>query len=514
MSENKRLGRSSLIFAGFTFISRVLGFARDVIFAHIFGASAAFDAFVIAFKIPNFFRRLFGEGAFSQAFVPVLSEYVEQRPSEVKQLLNRVMGQLALILLLVVVVCELLAPVLVYVFAPGFAHEADKFALTQHMIHITLPYLLLICLVAFSGAILNTFRHFSLAAFTPVLLNVCLIGTAYFIAPYFHQPIYAVAWGVLLAGLAQLGLQCWGLARRGLLPKPQLAWRDPGVQRIMKLMLPALFGVSVQQIGLMIDNFFASFLPTGSISWLYYSDRLTYLPLGVIGVALSTVVLPNLSRQFAQGSKEQYQRTLIWALRMAWLWAMPAALGLILLAGPLLATLIHRGAFNSFDVIMTQRSLMAFAVGLPAFMLIKILASAFYATKNIKRPVKVAAVALVVNIALNFVFIHPLAHAGLALASSIAALANASLLAFFLWKTRLLNLNWRKMPVAWRIGLASAVMFVLLWHFSPATPVWLGWSEWTRIAHLIILMALGGASYFATLWLIGAKKQMFVNQDD
>ena len=505
----KSLNRSSATFAGLTFISRILGFVRDIILAQIFGAGAAFDAFVIAFKIPNFFRRLFGEGAFSQAFVPVLSEYCEkQSPQEAKAFVNRIAGTLGLVLLLVVIICELVAPVMVYIFAPGFHDDPHRFLLAKNIVHLTLPYLMLICLTAFSGAILNTFNRFAVPAFTPVLLNVCLIIAAWYVSHFFATPIYALAWGVLIAGIVQLAWQIPFLINIKMLPKLWLGFKDPGVRRVLKLMLPALFGVSVQQISLLIDNFFASFLPAGSISWLYYSDRLTYLPLGVIGVAIATVVLPNLSRQHASGSLEKYRQTLTWAMRTVWFWGLPAALGLIVLAGPLLATLIHRGAFNSYDVIMTQKSLMAFALGLPGFMMIKVLASAFYAKQNIKTPVKIAAVALVVNVILNFILIHPLAHAGLALSSSIASMVNSALLYLMLFKQKIIQFKgFNKCAIGWKIVLAAAVMTVLLYHFSGTTNQWLAMDEWHRVGKLVQMLLLGSASYFICLWITGVRKQ-------
>jgi putative peptidoglycan lipid II flippase len=289
--------RSSGIVGIMTMLSRVLGLVRDVVIANLFGASGSADAFFVAFKIPNFLRRLFAEGAFSQAFVPVLSEYRTQRTlKEVQVLVNQVAGTLGGILLLVTLLCVAASPLVTAVFAPGFyMHEGDKFDLASDMLRITFPYLLLISMTAFCGAILNSYERFAVPAFTPVLLNICLIGSAYFLTPYMEVPVMALAWGVLMAGAVQLVFQLPFLAHIRLLPKPVWGWKDPGVQRILVLMVPALFGVSVAQINLLLDTVLASFLQTGSVSWLYYSDRLSELPLGVFGIAISTVILPSLS---------------------------------------------------------------------------------------------------------------------------------------------------------------------------------------------------------------------------
>ncbi len=500
----QKLLRSTSSVAGMTLLSRILGLVRDVILAQVFGAGAGFDAFVIAFKIPNFMRRLFAEGAFSQAFVPVLSEYREKRsPAEVREFISHVAGNLGLIVLLVVAVAELLVPLIVIVFAPGFLHDPIRFGLTRHMLHITFPYLIFITLTAFCGAVLNTFHKFSVPAFAPVLLNVSLISVAWWWAPHAHTPIYVLAWGALIGGVAQLLWQWPFLKRLQVLPWPRVCWRDPGVKRILKLMVPALFGVSVAQLGLLADNFFASFLPAGSISWLYYSDRLTYLPLGVIGVALATVVLPHLSRHHANQSKKHFSQTLDWALRCALLIGLPAAIGLFMLAGPLLVTLIHHGKFNNFDVIMTRRSLMAFAVGLPGFMGVKVLASAFYSQQNIKLPVKIAAVALLINIFLNLLLIHPLAHAGLALATSLAALFNAGVLFIQLLRHKMYQPQSGWALLGLRILLAAAAMVAILWWWPAPLTQWLTWSIAKTIGHLAVVIVFAALGYFAMLWITG-----------
>lgn len=501
-----KLFKSTLIFSSMTLVSRLFGFARDVVLAVIFGAGPAFDAFVVAFKIPNFMRRLFGEGAFSQAFIPVLAEYRMHRSrKEVHQFIDAISGSLGATLLVVVALFEILSPLVIMMSVPGFIRDPLRLNYAAHILRIISPYLLLITLTAFSGATLNTFNRFAITAFTPVLLNVSMIAVAWFWAPHASTPIYILARGVLIGGLLQLMAQLPCLHRLGLLPIPKWQWRDPGVIRVLKLIIPALFGVSVTQISLLIDNFFASFLAAGSISWLYYSDRLTYLPLGVIGVALATVVLPNLSQHHSLKSTNAYSATLDWALRISVLIGIPAAVALFILSGPLLATLIYHGAFTAHDVLMTRKSLWAFSVGLPGFMLIKILASAFYSCQNIKTPVKIAAIAMVANLILNVLLIHPLAHAGLALATSLSSTFNATLLLYFLLRRSIYKptANWSKL--IFRLVIANFVMGFIIVGLSGNIGRWLVWSVSERVWHLLIVILLGFLTYSVTLWISGLR---------
>ncbi len=503
-----RLLRSTAVVSTMTLLSRVFGLLRDVIFAIVFGAGAEFDAFVVAFKLPNFMRRLFAEGAFSQAFVPILSEYQSQREhQDVKIFLNHVAGLLGLSLAVLVILFEISAPIVMLLFAPGFVHDALRYQYATHMLHITFPYLLLIALTAFSGAILNTCGRFAVPAFTPVLLNLVMILVACFWAPHTAVPIYTLAWGVILGGVAQLLLQLPFLYRLKLLPVPRLCWNDAGVRRVLKLMVPAFFGVSVAQISLLIDNFFASFLQAGSISWLYYSDRLIYLPQGVIGVALATVVLPGLSRYHAKKNQHAHAQTLIWAIKIALLLGLPAAVGLFLLAGPVLTTLIYHGAFDAFDVRMTAHSLQAFTLGLPAFMLIKVLASGFYSQQNIRTPVKIAALALLVNLVFNALLIYPLAHVGLALSTAIAAIVNAGLLLITLYRYQVLSFSASWVRFALRLLLANTVMASLLMVCKGDWQQWLNWSFWSRAWHLAGLVMMGMGCYVSCLWLSGLRKK-------
>jgi putative peptidoglycan lipid II flippase len=505
----KRVGilRSTSVVAFMTLISRVLGFVRDILFAILFGAGPAFDAFVVAFKLPNFFRRLFAEGAFSQAFVPVLASYqTTHSPREVKNFLDHIAGSLALALFILVVVTEIFAPVFVMIFAPGFLHDPTRYDAAVHMVHIIFPYLFLISMTAFAGAILNCYHRFALSAFAPSLLNLVLIAVAWWWAPYTASPIYTLAWGVLLGGIVQLLAQYPVLSTIDAMPIPRLSWHDEGVRRVLKLMVPALFGVSVAQLSLLIDNFFASYLPAGSISWLYYSDRLIYFPQGIIGVALATVVLPSLSRHHAVQDGENYSRTLDWALRSCLFVGVPAALGLVFLAGPILSTLIHHGKFGDHDVMMTARSLQAFAFGLPAFMLIKILASGFYSQHNIKTPVKVAAFALVFNIVGNLLLIQPLAHAGLALSTSIASSVNAFALFYLLKRQGRYRPDHRWRGFFTRLIISNVFLGLGLLFLAGPLSEWLSWSLWIKIWHLLFIILAALSLYVALWWVMGSRR--------
>ena len=503
---SRALLKSTSIFSSMTFLSRTLGFVRDMIVAHVFGATGTTDAFFVAFKIPNFMRRLFAEGAFSQAFVPVLSEYKMQRsPEEMKQFINHISGTLGLIVLVVSIIGMIAAPWFVMLFSPGFAHDGSRYELTTYMLRITFPYIFFISLTAFAGSVLNTQNHFAGPAFTPVLLNVCMIVAAVWVAPHFAQPIIALAWGVFFAGLVQMLFQWPFLWHFKLVPRFKWLWRDPGVQRVMKLMLPALFGVSVGQIGLLMDTMFASFLPAGSISWLYNSERVMTFPLGVFGVAIATVVLPHLSKKHATKSTEEYSKILVWGIQCVFLIGVPASVLLIYSGIPVLTSLFNYGKFTQFDVVMTQQALAAYAIGIPFMMVVKILAAGFYARQNIKTPVKIGVVALVVNIALNFLLIHSLKHAGLALASSLATVLNTTLLAWLLLRSKILpsKCGWGKFFL--RLLIANSAMLVFLWLLQASNNQWFSWHWQARFIHLSILLIGAGIIYFIGLWLVGFR---------
>jgi integral membrane protein MviN len=489
-----------------TLLSRVLGFARDVVVARAFGAGAGTDAFFVVFKIPNFLRRLFAEGAFAQAFVPMLSEYKTARsPEAVRELTDRVAGTLSGVLFLVTLAGVIAAPVLVMVFAPGFLADRGKYDLAAGMLRITFPYLLFISLTAFAGGILNSYNRFAVPAFTPVFLNLCLIGAAIWLAPHMEQPITALAWGVFLAGVVQLTFQLPFLRSLGLLPRPRWGWRYEGVQRILKLMLPTLLGSSVAQINLLVDTLLASFLVTGSVTWLYYSDRMVEFPLGMFGITLATVILPKLSREHTRASFEHFSDTLDWALRWALLIGTPTTLGLLLLAGPLLATLFQYGVFAAHDVYMAAQSLAAYALGLMGFILVKVLLPAFYARQDTRTPVRIAVGAILSNLVLSLALIFPLAHAGLALATSLAALINASLLYVTLCRRK----YYRPLP-GWvalllRVSLANTVMAVVLWIGVEELDAWLRWNAFERAWHLSGWIAAGAGTYFLALLVVGIR---------
>ncbi|SHL31522.1 putative peptidoglycan lipid II flippase [Halomonas caseinilytica] len=504
------LMRSGMVVSSMTMLSRVMGLARDMVIATLFGAGQGADAFFVAFKVPNFLRRLFAEGAFNQAFVPVLSEYATQRTrEEVRELLDAVAGSLAAVLVLITALAMLAAPWLAWAFAPGFARDPEKLALTADMLRLTFPYLLLISLTAFSGSVLNTWGRFAVPAFTPVLLNLSLIGAAVLLTPLVSEPAMALAWGVLIAGAMQLIFQVPFLARLGVLPRPWPHFAHDGVRRILKLMAPAMFGVSVAQINLLLDTVLASLLTAGSVSWLYYSDRLVELPLGVFGVAIGTVILPALSKRHAEQSREHFARMLDWAIRAVLLLGLPAALALVVLAEPLLITLFHYGAMTDHDIDMAAMSLRAYAVGLVAFMLIKVLAPGFFARQDTKTPVTIGMIAMAANMVLNLILIWPLAHAGLALATALSAFLNAGLLGGLLYRRGILvfQAGWGRYAVQ-LLGGCVAMGVALAW-LSPDWHQWLGWSLMTRVGWMGLLVVSGAAVYFAWLAATGVRLRHF-----
>lgn len=492
--------------------SRVLGLVRDIVIATFVGASANADAFFVAFKIPNFLRRLFAEGAFSQAFVPVLADYREHGPHEaVQALINRVAGVLGGALLVITTLAVIGAPLVAAVFAPGFVNQPEKYQLTADMIRITFPYLLLISMTGFCGAILNSYGRFAVPAFTPVFLNLSLIFAAVVASPWFEEPVFALAWGVFFAGLIQLLFQFPSLYRLDLVPKPIFDTKDEGVRRILKLMVPALFGVSVSQINLLLDTVLASFLPTGSVSWLYYSDRLAELPLGVFGIAIATVILPSLSSHSSADREDQFSFTLDWAMRCVLLIGVPAALALILLAKPILITLFQYGALTPHDVDMAALSMRAYSLGLVAFMLVKVLAPGYYARKDTATPVKIGIVAMAANMLMNLLFVVPLmwyynlGHLGLALATSAAAWLNAALLWRGLHRQGVFVFQAGWMPYLVRLMAASSAMVLVLALLSTETAQWLSWAWQRRALEMLLLCGAGGAAYLCVHLACGTR---------
>lgn len=507
-SGKKQVGllKSTGIVSAFTLLSRVLGLVRDVVVANLFGAGGGADAFFVAFKIPNFFRRLFAEGAFSQAFVPVLSEYRTQRElAEVRLLVSYTAGTLGGVLLLLATFCVTFAPAVTYLFAPGFHDLPEKFDLAADMLRLTFPYLLLISMTAFVGSILNSYGKFAVPAVTPVLLNVVLIGFAVGVSPLMDPPVMALAWAVLAAGVVQMVFQLPFIRSIHLLTRPRWGWSDPGVQRILKLMVPALFGVSVAQINLLLDTVLASFLVDGSISWLYYSDRLMELPLGVFGIAIATVILPSLSRKHASQSTDEFSHTLDWAVRMVLLIGLPATLALVVLAKPLLVTIFQYGAFSPQDVERASLSLQAYSLGLLAFMLIKVLAPGYFARQDTKTPVKVGIKAMVANMVFNLMLIFPLAHVGLALATSLSAALNAAMLYSGLRKQGVYQPDPGWLLYLLKLAVAAALMVASVAVLNQEPQQWLDWDWVNRSLQLGLLVVVGISVYFVSLYIMGLR---------
>ena len=496
--------------SGMTLLSRILGFARDFVIARSFGAGMVTDAFFVAFKLPNLLRRLFAEGAFSQAFVPMLAEYKNRRgESETHALINHVATLLIIALTIISALGIAIAPILVWVSAPGFAADTEKFDLTVTLTQITFPYILFMSLVALAGGILNTWSRFAVPAFTPTLLNLTFIVMALFAAPYFDPPVLVLGWAVFFGGVLQLAFQVPALRRIAMLPRPTLnwraAWNDPGVRRILTLMGPALIGVSVSQISLLINTIFASYLQSGSVSWLYYADRLMEFPSGMLGAALGTILLPSLSRYHATGNHDEYSKLLDWGLRLTLLLATPAALALALLAVPLIATLFHHGAFDSNDVYRTREALVAYSVGLTGLILVKVLAPGFYARQNIRTPVKIAVISLLCTQILNITFIGWLKHAGLALSIGLAACINAALLMHGLRKQKIYSPQTGWYAFGIRLLIALTTMAITLYFISGPSDEWLHYAFAERVMRLSAIVLTGVATYFSSLWFLGFR---------
>jgi putative peptidoglycan lipid II flippase len=504
------VARAGLLVSGMTLISRVLGQIREIVFAAVFGDGDAADAFFVAFKIPNFLRRLFAEGAFSQAFVPVLSEYRKSRTlAEVKDLVDHVAGSLGLILLVISLLGVMGASLLAAVFAPGYLAMPEKFSLLSNLLRITFPYILLISLTGFAGSILNSYGRFAVPALTPVFLNLSLIVSALLISPLLSEPVMALAWGVMMAGLLQLVFQLPFLRTIALLPCPRLKRDHPGVRRIIALMIPVLFSVSVSQINLLLDTVLATALGTGSVSWLYYSDRLMELPLGIFGIAIATVILPSLSRIHADASSERFRAMLDWALKVIVVVGLPASIALMVIAEPMIITLYQRGEFGVDSVLPTARSLQAYALGLLGFMGIKVLVTAYFSRQDTKTPVRFGVIAMLSNMVMNLLLIVPLAHIGLALATSLSAFINAGLLLRGLLREGVYEMGRHWWAYAGRLVAAVLVMTCVLLLLSAPADQWVMWSEWQRVGRLALLVVGGAASYGATLLLLGLRPAQF-----
>ena len=497
-----------------TLLSRITGLARETLKATAFGAGLQMDAFEAAFRLPNILRRLFAEGAFAQAFVPIFAEYRRVRGDDETHALVARVGTLLMVALLVITALGVLAaPWLVYLLASGFARTPGKVELTADMIRIVFPYILFVSLVSLSGGILNVYRRFAIPAFTPVLLNVSIIGGALFLAPYCNPPVLALAWGVFIGGAAQLALQVIPLARIGMLPRPRFDWRDPGVRRVLRGMGPAVIGVSAAQISALINTQLAAALGDGRISWITYADRLMEFPTALLGVALGTVLLPSLAKHHADANPAEYSALIDWGARLAFLLALPAAIALWLLALPLVTTMYQYGRFSVEDAMQTRVALLGYSVGLLGLILVKILAPGFYARQNMRTPVKVAFVTLLVAQTLAVILMFRIGHAGLTLSTSIGALLNASLLFWFLRKHGIYmpGPGWLKFLL--KLLVALAVLAAVLAWAAGSDATWLGASLWNRIGRLAWVIGAGGVAYFATLWLLGFRLRDFNRKD-
>ncbi|PJG85583.1 murein biosynthesis integral membrane protein MurJ [Conservatibacter flavescens] len=517
---SKRLLKSGIIVSTMTLLSRILGLIRDVVIANIIGAGAAADVFLFANRIPNFLRRLFAEGAFSQAFVPVLAEYQKQGDlTKTQAFIGKVSGTLGGLVSIVTLLAMIGSPIVAAIFGTGWfidwlndGPDASKFEQASLLLKITFPYLWFITFVALSGAILNTLGKFGVMSFSPVLLNIAMIGAAVFLSPHTSSPDLALAIGIFLGGLLQFLFQIPFLKRAGLLVKPKWAWNDEGVKKIRTLMIPALFGVSVSQINLLLDTFIASFLMTGSISWLYYSDRLLEFPLGLFGIAISTVILPALARHHVNRSDNEaqsavdFRNTMDWGVRMILLLGLPAMFGIAILAQPMLLTLFMRGNFTLNDVQAASLSLWAFNSGLLSFMLIKILANGYYARQDTKTPVKIGIIAMISNMLFNILAIW-FSYVGLAIASAMSATLNAYLLYRGLAQNNIYRFTKQSAVFFAKVFISAFIMGVLIWYNTPSLMEWYAMSFLMRIYWLVWLITFAGFIYFVMLILLGIRKR-------
>lgn len=508
-----RLFRSGMLVSFMTFLSRVMGLLRDVVIASLVGAGAAADVFLFANKIPNFLRRLFAEGAFAQAFVPVLTEYHRGRSlADTRLLIARTAGTLGTIVGGVTLLGVLASPVVAALFGMGWFRDylqdgpqGEKFELASLLLRITFPYLFFITLTALAGAVLNTIGRFGVAAFTPVLLNATIIAAAIWLAPHLAQPEIGLALGVFSGGVVQFLFQLPFLQRAGLLVWPRFSWHDPGVTRIRTLMIPALFGVSVSQINLLLDTVIASFLQDGSISWLYYADRLLEFPLGLFGIAIATVILPALSARHVDASTTAFQQTLDWGVRMVVVLGLPAMAGLFVLAEPMILVLFERGAFTPADARMASLALMAYATGLLSLMLVKVLATGFFSRQDTKRPVKYGIIAMSANMVLNIIFAIPFGYVGLAMATAASASINALLLGVVLYREGVLALAPATLRFLLQVVLATAIMGLVLLGLQPATADWVAAGLAERSWRLAGLIGVGGLVFSLSLLLVGGR---------
>ena len=491
-----------------TFVSRILGLARDIVFTSLLGAGVALDAYVVITKIPNVFRRIFAEGAFNQAFVPVLSEYKENNSeNEVKVLINNVFGVLASALLVITAVVLVITPIFVMIFAPGFYEEPIKKELATDILRITFPYLFFVSLVALSGSIMNTYGKFSIPALTPVFYNLVLVCTAIWIAPLYAVPVYAIAWGMFVAGCIQLLIQIYPLLNLGLLPKFSLDLKHPGVKKVVYLMIPGIIAGGVTQLNMLVDTILASFLPTGSPTWLYVSDRLMQLPLGIFAIAIGTVILPRLSSLHQTENTQEFSKTMDWSIRLVLLIGFPAIIGLVVLSEPIILTLFERGEFLAADTSKTSLSLIALALGLVAFMLIKVLIPGFFARQNPQTPVKIALASMLVNglLAWLLAFYLGFHHVGLAMASSIAAYFSVMALLFMLLKNKIYQIESGWLIFFARLIISCLVMYFIVALMNIDMVLWRELDQVQRAVKLLLICTAAIISYAGILWISGLR---------
>ena len=507
---SKKLLKSTAVVSAMTLISRVSGLVRDVVMASVLGSSGVADAFFVAFKIPNFLRRIFGEGAFASAFVPVFSELSERNTLQAKEFVNATSGILGLATLILAVLGVVFAPFIVSLYAPGYKNDPVQMAYTVDALRFMFPYLFCISLVAMSGGILNTLNRFAVPAVTPVLLNLCLILAMWVLVPLMDSAARALAIGVLIAGVIQLLFQIPSLIKEGYLPRPSINTSAPGVRKVFNLMLPAVFSVSVAQINTFVNTVFLSGLLTGSVSWLYYSDRLMEFPVGVFGIALASVVLPSLSKENVSGTDESFSAMMDWALRWVILIAVPATFALYLLATPLLSTIFQRNAFDANDVAMSALALEAFAIGVCGFIFVKVLAPGFFAKQDTKTPMRIAVISVVVNIAFCFILVESMQHTGLALAVSIAAWVNAILLFIMLLIRGIYTPQTGWFWFLLRVAISVFAMAAVLTYLNHPPTSWHAWSFYQRVSHLTLLVGAGAIAYFIALLSLGIRPKQLL----
>ena len=512
---SRKLLKSTAIVSVMTLVSRVSGLVRDVVMANLLGAGGLADAFFVAFRIPNFLRRIFAEGAFSQAFVPVFSQLNERNTNEAKAFVNSVTGILALSTFVLSLLGMVFAPAIISLFAPGFIDQPEKFDATVEALRLMFPYLFCISLVAMSAGVLNTVNRFAVPAVTPVILNLCLIFAMWLLIPLVGNGARALAIGVLIAGVIQVIFQLPSLYREGYLPRLRLDFKNTSVRRLYFLMLPAVFSVSVAQINTVVNTILATRLGDAYVSWLYYSDRLMEFPVGVFGIALATVVLPSLSKENASGDPHHFARMLDWALRWVVVIAVPATFALYLIATPLLSTMFQYNAFTTEDVVQSASALRAFAIGICGFIFVKVLAPGFFARQDMKTPVKIAIASVIVNIILSLILVRFFEHTGLALAISIAAWVNASLLFIVLWYKGVYQSQAGWLAFAFRVAFAIVVMTICLMYMQKSPEVWYAMSFAQRVWQLLLLVAAGGVSYLAALIIAGLRpKQLLLGRGE